>query len=399
MAVIPITSSVAQQNTNPILRQGLNPFPWYQQMRATNPVRFNEQEGTWEIFCYDDILHALLHPTLFSSQHDIHANQEVPGSILHLDPPQHRQLRQLISQAFTPWTVTQLAPQMRSLVHWLLDQKEASGRMDIIDDLAAPLPILVTAEMLGIPAQDRLQFRHWSDALTSFDPTRTSEAHLALNASIRALIMQRRASSSVSNSHEQPGKDLISALIGARLGNLALTDQDIIDFCTLLAIAGHETTTNLIGNAVFCIDEHPHLWQQLRANPLLLASAIEEVLRYLSPLQRLSRRVTAPTTLHGVQIPAGSTLTLWIGSANHDETQFQQPDVFQIARAPNRHLGFGHGVHMCLGTALARLITRTTLECLLSRFSEIQRVRSMELRPTANYFSYGLVHLPVAFRV
>jgi cytochrome P450 len=389
MAVIPITSSVAQHNTNPILRQGLNPFPWYQQMRVSNPVRFNEQEGTWELFCYDDILHALLHPTLFSSQHDIHANQEVPGSILHLDPPQHHQLRQLISQAFTPWLVTQLAPQMRSLVHWLLDQKEASGRMDIIDDLAAPLPILVTAEMLGIPQADRLQFRHWSDALTSFDAARTSEAHVALKASICSLIMRRR---------QQPGKDLISALIAAQLDNLSLADQDIIDFCTLLAIAGHETTTNLIGNAVFCIDEHPHFWPQLRANPLLLASAIEEVLRYLSPLQRLSRRVTAPTMLHGVQIPAGSTLTLWIGSANHDETQFQQPEVFQISRAPNRHLGFGHGVHMCLGTALARLITRTTLECLLSRFSEIHRIRSIDLRPTANYFSYGLVHLPVTIQ-
>ncbi len=389
MAVIPITSSVAKQNTNPILRMGLNPFPWYQQMRASNPVRFNEQEGTWELFCYDDILHALLHPTLFSSQYDIHADQEVPGSILHLDPPQHRHLRQLISQAFTPWTVTQLAPQIRSLVHWLLDQKEASGRMDIIDDLAAPLPILVTAEMLGIPAQERLNFRQWSDALASFDPTRTSEAHIAMKACIRALVMLRR---------QQPGKDLISALIGARLGNFALADQDIIDFCTLLAIAGHETTTNLIGNAVFCIDEHPNLWQQLRANPLLLGSAIEEVLRYLSPLQRLSRRVTAPTMLRGIQIPTGSTLTLWIGSANHDETQFEQPDVFQISRTPNRHLGFGHGIHMCLGTALARLITRTTLECLLSRFSEIQRIRSMELRPTANYFSYGLVHLPVTFQ-
>jgi cytochrome P450 len=389
MAVIPITSSTAQRNTNPILRLGLNPFPWYQQMRTNSPVHFNEQEGTWELFDYDDILHALLHPTLFSSQHDIHANQEVSGSILHLDPPQHRYLRQLISQAFTPWMVTQLAPQIRSLVHWLLDQKEASGRMDIIDDLAAPLPILVTAEMLGIPLQDRIHFRNWSDALISFDPARTAEAHSALKACIRSLIMQRR---------QQPAKDLISALLAVHSGNLSLDEQNIIDFCILLAIAGHETTTNLIGNAVICIDEHPQVWQQLRTNPHLLYSAIEEVLRYLSPLQRLSRRVTAHTMMHGVQIPAGSTITLWIGSANHDEKQFQLPETFQIARTPNRHLGFGHGIHMCLGAALARLTTRTVLECLLTRFSEIQRIRSIDLRPTANYFSYGLEHLPVTIK-
>jgi cytochrome P450 len=358
-------------------------------MRASSPVRFNEQEATWELFCYDDILHALLHPTLFSSQHDIHANQEVPGSILHLDPPQHRQLRQLISQAFTPWMVTQLAPQIRTLVHRLLDQKEVSGRMDIIDDLAMPLPILVTAEMLGIPPQDRINFRHNSNALISFDSARTAEAHLALQASIHALITQRR---------QQPGKDLISALMTVQPGNTSLADQDIVDFCTLLAIAGHETTTNLIGNAVLCIDEHPQFWEQLRANPLLLSSAIEEVLRYLSPLQRLSRRVTAHTMLHGVQIPAGSTLTLWIGSANHDEAQFPQPEVFQISRAPNRHLGFGHGIHMCLGTTLARLTARITLECLLTRFSEVHRVRSVDLRPTANYFSYGLEHLLVTMQ-
>jgi cytochrome P450 len=386
MAVIPILSSTVQGNTNPILRLGLNPFPWYQQMRSNSPVNFNEQEGTWELFRYDDMLHVLLHPTLFSSQHDIHANQELPGSILHLDPPQHRYLRQLISQAFTPWMVTQLAPQMRSLVHWLLDQKEASGRMDIIDDLAAPLPVLVTAEMLGIPLQDRDNFRQWSNALISFDPTRMTEAHAALKKYIGTLIGQRR---------QQPGKDLISALLAVRSGNMSLSDQDMLDFCTLLAIAGHETTTNLIGNAVLCIDEHPGLWLELRANPLLLAGAIEEVLRYLSPLQRLSRRVTANTMFHGVQIPAGSTLTLWIGSANHDERQFQQPETFQITRAPNRHLGFGHGIHMCLGASLARLAARITLECLLTRFNNIERIRSIGLRPTANYFSYGLEHLPV----
>jgi cytochrome P450 len=247
---------------------------------------------------------------------------------------------------------------------------------------------------MGIPAQDRGRFKQWSDVIVS--QTRTgseSENHYATNMEMTeyflALIDQRRS---------QPGQDLISTLLAAEIDGQKLTVPELLGFCALLLVAGNETTTNLIGNAVLCLAEYPDVMDRLLTEPALLPQTIEEVLRFRSPVQSMYRTTVAETTLGDEQIPAGAPIVAWIGSANRDERQFQRPAEFDVDRGQNRHLAFGHGIHFCLGAPLARLEARIALGALLSRLPGLSLDQGAHLERMESTIIYGLKELPVRWQ-
>ena len=382
------------------VEQQLNPFPLYQTMRQSHPVYADPQYGSWNVFGYEDVQRVLSDYETFSSQFRGGGSPDqgspFAASIISTDPPRHRQLRSLVTQAFTPRAVEALAPRITAIVAEHLERVSTWGSMDVIEDLAYPLPVIVIAELLGIPSQDRERFRRWSDFAVQSGDSMSSEdlqrfkgsEMMEMGMYFMSMIEQRRRS---------PGADLISGLINASIENEKLSQMELLGFCVLLLVAGNETTTNLIANALQTFCEHPEVWQQLRAHPELLPGAIEEVLRYRSPVQAMFRNTTRAVSLRGQAIPAGESVIAWIGSANHDETLFPQPERFEIERSPNKHLAFGNGIHYCLGAPLARLEARLALGAMLERFSSVSLAPGSALQRRPSLIVYGLRSLPVIF--
>lgn len=368
--------------------QSLDLFPWYQTMRQTNPVAFDSQYNRWSVFRFNDVQRVLSDHANFSSEFMGSNGNPIGTSIISTDPPRHRKLRSLVTQAFTPRTVAQLTARITTIVNDLLDNVTAQGQMDVVDDLSNPLPVTVIAEMLGIPVEDRADFKQWSDELigASYHPGSNPQAKMANY--FQKIIVQRR---------QEPGDDLISHLMTAQVDGEHLTPMELLGFCILLLVAGNETTTNLIGNAIWSFDEHPEVFEQLRADPALLPDAIEEVLRYRSPVKLMHRVVGQDTTLNDKELKAGQMVTAWIGSANHDEAQFPDAETLDIRRTPNRHIAFGYGIHFCIGAPLARLEARIALEIMLQRLPDIRRNHAIPLEAIDSYVLYGIKHLPVTF--
>ena len=269
--------------------------------------------------------------------------------------------------------------------------------MDLIAELAYPLPVIVIAELLGIPAADRDRFKQWSDAIVRQTPAGARRhrrhdqgtAHREMAEYFMGMIEERR---------RRPGNDLISKLLAAQIDGQHLDAVELLGFCALLLVAGNETTTNLIGNAVLSFTENPGTIERLSAGPALLPSAIEEVLRYRSPVQSMYRVAAADTTLGGQPIPAGSPLVAWIGSANRDPAHFPHPDVFDIGRSPNHHLAFGQGIHFCLGAPLARLEAVIALQAVISRLPGLALAPGTPLERMDSTIIYGLQQLPVTWQ-
>jgi cytochrome P450 len=378
----------------------LNPFSLYRTLRASHPLYHDTQRDNWNLFRYDDVLRALSDYTVFSSQfhHGGPAGVEQPfaASMISTDPPRHRQLRALVTQAFTPRAVEALAPRITAIVQEHLDRVAPDGCMDVIHDLGYPLPVIVIAEMLGIPSQDRARFKRWSDfavQTANFGTDLQYEKFMSppmfeMGAYFLEMIEQRR---------QEPGDDLISALLAAQVEGEHLDQVELLGFCVLLLVAGNETTTNLLGNAMLTFAEHPQAWEQLRADPAGLPGAIDEILRYRSPVQAMFRVAKTEVALHGQTIPAGAPVMAWIGAANHDESQFPEPEVFDIQRTPNRHLAFGQGIHYCLGAPLARLEAKIALGAMLERFRTFRLVEEARLERQPSLIIYGLQHLPIVF--
>ncbi|GHO82106.1 cytochrome P450 [Dictyobacter formicarum] len=389
----------ASQSSEPsltahILKDPLNPFPWYRMMREQYPVYYSREFHSWFITRYSDVQRVINDPLLFSSEQSIRSRpagrvQQTTRTLLWTDPPRHRQLRSLINQAFTPRTIANLAPRVAEIVHSHLDQVASLGQMDVVKDLANPLPIIVIAELLGIPIQDQQQFKHWSDIIVSPARLQKKQAVIEMNNYFQMVVDRRRQ-------HAQD--DLISALLTAHIEGTYLTDAEILSFCRLLLVAGHETSTNLIGNALLTFDEHPSVFEELQAQPELLPGAIEEVIRYRTPIQRLRRAITVDTWIGEHHIKAGEIVSPVLGAANRDETLFTKPEVFDIHRTPNRHLGFGHGIHFCIGSSLARLETKVALEILLTRFASLKRISEVPLQHVASSFVYGVKSLPMTLQ-
>jgi len=378
----------------------LNPFPIYAQMRRSDPVYFDPRRQNYNIFRFEDVQRVLSEYTTFSSQftggQSDTAGEPFSASMISTDPPKHRKLRTLVSQAFTPRSVEALAPRIQAIVNELLDAVSETGQMDAIEHLGYPLPVIVIAELLGVPIEDRAKFKEWSDIVVSLADLGSEVDYEAFN-NVAVMEMSAYFFNMIEKRRVEPSDDLISGLLQAEVDNEKLSVIELLGFCALLLVAGNETTTNLIGNALLTFTENPGTWERLRQQPDLLPSAIEEVLRYRSPVQSMFRVTKEEATLAGTTIPSSQPLVAWIGSANHDENQFPEPEKFDIERKPNKHLAFGQGIHYCLGAPLARLEASIALGGMLERFSSIRLAPNAELERIPSILIYGLRGLPIKF--
>ena len=375
-----------------------NPYPLYDQMRIGSPAfHVPPPFDAWMIFDYEGVKRTLNDHDTFSSC--------VPAPrhwFIFLDPPVHTKLRALISRAFTPRVVANLEPRIRQLSRELLNPAVERGEMDLAADYAVPLPMKVIAEMIGIPLADWPRFKRWSDVILKLSYTRLGGEEAAnaltdfiavtaeMDAYLTEMIAQRRLS---------PKDDLLTRLVEAEVDGEQLVQAEILGFFQLLVVGGQETTSNLINNAVLCLIENPEQLARLRSQPDLLPSAIEEVLRYRSPLQWMMRTPRHDIEVHGQKIEAGKLVLPMIGSANRDPKQFRDPNRFDIARDPNPHIAFGHGIHSCLGAALSRMEARIALSDLLGRMKNIELASNEPWPPRKALHVHGPTHLPIRFEL
>ena len=379
------------------------PFDWYRTMRATQPVFKDPDWGGWHVFRYADVARVLSEYATFSSdgqriEHAAGSTGEVDpieSSIIRMDPPRHRHLRNLVTQAFTPRMVTQLEPRITTITNELLDHVAAAGEMDVVRDLAYPLPVTVISELLGIPAELREDFKRWSDALVTGDAGTSEEERKALFQEVQG--MYGYFTQVLEERRQHPQNDLVSALLAASIDGQSLSNEELLGFCGLLLVAGNETTTNLLGNMILCFDENPDVVERLRTNRALVPGAIEEVLRYYSPVKAMVRITATETMLGDQRIGPDQMIVARIGSANRDEAEFPDPDRFDIEREPNHNIAFGRGFHFCLGAPLARLEAKVALNAMLDRLPGRWQVADAPLEMIRSFIVFGAKELPMTW--
>lgn len=385
-----------------------NPYPTYERLRTKDPVHRSRLTGGLMLSRYDDVASVLRDarfgaddrksPTYAKNRAQmikagvVEEGEDERGSMLRMDPPDHTRLRSLVSRAFTPRTVEALRPRIEQIVEEQLDAVAKSGRMDVIRELAYPLPVTVIAEMLGIPIEDRERFKHWSDESIRTlgfgsieDARRSMRAFRELRTYLEPIAQERR---------RQPREDLLSALVAAEEQGDKLTLDEVYSTITLLLVAGNETTTNLIGNGLLALLRHPDQLRLLRDDPSLIGGAIEELLRYDSPVQFTSRLPSEDIEISGHVLKAREEVLLLLGSANRDPAQFSDPDRLDITRENGHHLSFSHGIHFCLGAPLARLEGQIALSALVRRFPDM-RLATDRPQWGENLLLRGLNSLPV----
>lgn len=388
-----------------------NPYAVYRRLRETDPVHLSPF-GTCLLTRYDEAV-SVLRDKRFSVQHGDYSElrasnaqllgdsfgpapseRDLSNVMLFIDPPRHTRLRALVNKAFTPRVVERLRTRIDSIVDELLDDVEGSGGMDAISGLAYPLPVRVICEMLGVPSEDQAEIRTWSRKLAPIlDPIVTAEAQAGIEEAGSylqpywdRLIEERRA---------QLRDDLLSELIRAEDEGKRLNHDELRSTCNLLLIAGHETTMNLIGNGLLALLQHPPEASKLRANPELARSAVEELLRFDSPVHLTARTATEDVEVGGVRLPAGQLVIIAIGGVNRDPAHFNDPDRLNVERNPNPHLAFSAGPHFCVGSGLARLEAQLVFPRLLERLPEIQLAAEPQYRETITL--RGLKELQVTF--
>ncbi|XVH31703.1 cytochrome P450 [Haloferacaceae archaeon DSL9] len=365
-----------------------DPFPWFRaQHEAGVPLRYDEDRGSWDVFGHAEVKRILGDPETFTSENSLASGGDldiIGTSMINSDPPRHTRLRSMAEPYFNPAAVRDLEPEIEAMTRDLLDEAAAVGELDVVEDLAYPLPVLVIAELLGVPSEDRDQFRRWSLELvgdtdeadpTEVDTTRAERIQGELGIYFTELIEERK---------EHPRDDLISALIEEDLD-----EWELLGFCALLLVAGNITTTNLLTNAVRAFDEYGDI-ETIRAN---LRPAIEEVVRYRSPVQAVARYATRAVDIAGETIEAGDHLNVWLAAANHDPAVFDDPATFDPTRRGS-HVGFGHGIHYCLGAHLARLEAKVVLSVLYDRYPDLEVVGD-DHPPVTSSFLHGRRSLPV----
>lgn len=374
------------QRQRPVSDLGIDPGPWYKQMRMINPVAIDEENTLCEIFRYKDVQTVLADATRFSVEGTLGAEGEDMGSVATMDPPRHNKVRALVSQAFTPRTIAQQADKIREITNELLDDCAASDTLELIHDFATPLPMRVIAGMLGVPLERRDDFKRWVQEINNPSPEVALAAYLAFVNYMGELIEEKR---------KERQDDVISALLDAQVKEEVLSKQEMISFCITLLGAGFETTQRMLGNLMLCLDDYPESRELVWADPDLVPTTVEEALRFRPVAPRLSRVVKKDTELGGKKLPAGYYLFAWLASANRDEEQWKDPDVFDIHRSPNPHIEFGYGIHVCLGMPLARLELKIALEQFIERFKDVQVIRDEPLQLVPSFGLYGLSQLPL----
>jgi cytochrome P450 len=382
-----------------------DPYPMYHRLRAEDPVHHSPL-GFWVLTRYPDVLAMLRDPRLVkepiaafvAARFGVAVPPGLGLSMLDRDPPDHTRLRGLVSKAFTPRALERLRPEIQQIVDGLLDEVRGRGSMDLIEEFAYPLPVRVICEMLGVPVKDHERFKAWGvDIARGLDAImlppdspvgqRSVSGRRALAEYFRELIAERRAA---------PRDDMLSALIAAEEAGDTLNEEELLATCILLLVAGHETTVNLVGNGTLALLRHPAELRKLRDNPGLVGSAVEELLRFDGPVQRTARIPSEDITIGGQTIGKGEMVMPFLGAADRDPTQFPDPDRLDITRSDNRHIGFGMGIHFCLGAPLARMEGQIAINTLLARLPRLT-LATDQPRFRQSLTLRGLEALPVSF--
>lgn len=379
-----------------------DPYPLYARLRAEAPAYRNEALGFWALSRHADVLAAFKDWETFSSRHGVsldldafHAHAEATMSFLAMDPPRHDRLRALVSRGFTPRRVQALEPRIRALAVAYLDAVREDGACDFIRDVAGKLPMDVISELLGVPPADRAQLRTWADLVVHREegvrslPPAAAESALRMLHYFTEMLAERR---------RRRRDDLTGALLEAEIDGDRLSDREIVGFLFLMVVAGNETTTKLLGNALYWLWRNPEQRALVRRDPSLVPRWVEETLRYDNSTQALARILNRDVELHGEKLRAGERVVLLIGSANRDERAFPEPDRFDLLRDTRASLSFGQGTHFCLGASLARLEGVVALEELWRRMPDYEiepaglvRVHSVNVR--------GFAALPLRWAV
>ncbi len=377
------------------------PHDLFARLRAEAPVCFLPEPdgpGFWGVFGYDDVCEVSRHPQTFGS-HPSTFIKDNPGGdggagelMLNQDPPRHTQLRKLVNKGFTPRQINALEPRVREMVVRILDEAAARGRFDLVSDVAVEVPLQVIAELVGVPVEERHQVFAWTETMMSLDDPEDGgtieDAHRAMGE------MFAYADRLAAERADGDGTDLLSVLLRAEVDGARLSPMDVDLFFMLLMNAGSETTRNLITGGTLTLFQHPDERARLAADPALLPSAIEEMLRWVTPVMHFRRTARADTELGGQQIREGDKVVMWYSSANRDEAHFPDADTFDVGRTPNEHLAFGAGgPHFCLGASLARLEARIMFEELAARMPGLEP--DGEPRRLGSNFINGIKSLPV----
>ena len=379
------------------------PHDLFRRLRAEQPVCFLPEPsgpGYWGVFRYDDVVTVSRHPQVYGS-HPNTMIRDPTGSddagagalMLNQDPPRHTQLRKLVNRGFTPRQVALLEPKVRGIVDRLLGDAAARGRFDLVTDVAVELPLQVIAELVGVPEAERHQVFAWTEKMMSLDDPELGGTEADAREAIAAMFAyaDRLAAGRAGGG----GDDLLSVVLAAEVDGERLSPLDVDLFFLLLMNAGSETTRNLITGGMLTLFDHPAERARLQHDPSLLPGAVEEMLRFVTPVLHFRRTAREDTTLAGQTIRAGDKVAVWYVSANRDETQFPDADRFDVTRAPNDHVAFGAGgPHFCLGAGLARLEARVLFEGLLTRFPDLRPAGPV--RRLRSNFINGIKSLPVA---
>ncbi len=377
-----------------------DPYPLYREARASRPVQYNPQTDFWMVFDYYGVRRVLTDSDVFGSDLAASAGQPTPPWIIFMDPPRHTKLRALVAGAFTHEVIASLERRVKALAVQLLEPAMRGNTMDFAAEVAIPLPLMVIAEMIGLPCEDWPRLRHWSDVILSLSQTvKSHEAGVSAGANFRSVTaeMSDYLAALIERRRTLRRNDMLSRLVHAEVDGQRLNDNEILVFIQLLLVAGNETTTNLLNNALLCFTEHPAELERLRHRPDLLKPAIEEVLRYRSPLQFMFRATRREAQIGDATIPAGNRVLAMIGSANRDGSRFDEPDRFYVGRDPNPHLAFGHGIHFCLGAGLSRMEARVVLSEFFKRAERFELVGQHGWQPRAALNVLGPERLPIRF--
>ena len=380
------------------------PHEWFRRLRKEAPVYWHDEPdgpGYWVVTKYEDLRHVSTKPAIFSSARggtnifdlDPDGLRQIQSLLINMDPPQHVKHRRLVQKGFTPRQVKPLEPRIRELCGKLIDQLVHRDECELVADLAAELPMQVICELVGVPFEDRHLLYDLSNRLIGFDDP--DFATSPEDGKIAAAEMYAYAQKLAAERREKPADDLVTKLISAEVDGKKLTDHEFNSFFLLLVLAGNETTRTATTHGVHLLARYPEQRQRLLADPSLLSSAVEEILRFESPLIHFRRTATQDTEIRGVKIRSGDKVTIWYPSANRDEEIFPDADTFDIGRTPNPHVAFGIGEHFCLGSNLARLELNVIFEELLRRLPDIQLAG--EPRRVRSNFINAIKYMPVRF--